>query len=453
LPESHPKQDVQEVSSLMKHNFSMMLIRVFALFVLSSFFVATASAQVLKKIYDFQGGNDGASPASNLQSDGAGGFYGTTVSGGSSNCGGYGCGTFFHLSPPPHSGGAWTETLLYTFQGTPDASQPSGSFVHDQAGNFYGISTLGGSKNWGTVFKLSPPALLGDPWTETVIYSFTDGLDGGTPQGGLVFGLEGALYGTTIYGGANNDSSCEYGCGTAFKLAPPVQTGGAWTQSVIYNFPKLIAAFPSYMTLAADTKGRLYGTTQFLGRRSMGNVFVLLPPAIKGSLWTERDLYSFTGGSDGFWPLAGVILDSSGNIYGTTNETESTLGTVFQLTPPPQGRTVWTFHLLHTFLGSPSDGAHPQTPLSLDKAGNLYGTTFGGGNDSDPNCTAPVGCGVIFELSPSGTGWTESILHEFGVDQDGQRATAPVVLSGSLAYGVTGGGGTTGHGTVFALRP
>src|SRR5215475_13414509 len=156
-----------------------------------------AVAQSTQVVYRFQGGNDGAIPDSNLVPDGAGGFYGLTRTGGSGFCGGFGCGTFFHLSPASVPGQSWTETVLYSFQGMPDVSQPSSGLIADKSGNFYGVSPVGGATNWGTVFELSPPAQSGDPWTETVLYSFTDGLDGGYPEGGLALGNNGSLYGTT----------------------------------------------------------------------------------------------------------------------------------------------------------------------------------------------------------------------------------------------------------------
>jgi len=411
-------------------------------------------AQTEKVLYSFQSGSDGSHPTSNLIPDGSGGFYGITHAGGGTNCGGYGCGTFFHLNPPAQAGGAWTDTVLYSFQGTPDVSQPDFELVKDKAGNFYGATELGGQNNWGAVFELSPPAQQGGAWTETILYNFTDGLDGAVPEGGVVFGLGGALYGVGTYGGPSKTGNCyPDGCGVVFQLLPPAQQGGAWTESAIYNFP----ANPTLghdLKLATNPSGKLFGTTQYLGSNSLGSVFELMPPKAKGEPWTEHDIYSFTGGFDEFWPVAGVVIDNAGNLYGTTNGTENILGSVFKLSPPKSGSQDWTYSLLYSFLGSPIDGKNPQTPLTLDAKGNLFGTTYGGGINSNSNCFVLVGCGVIFELSPTtGGGWTETVLHEFKGGKDGSTPEAPVTVVGGVVYGTTWDDGPFGdNGTVFAIH-
>jgi hypothetical protein len=411
-------------------------------------------AQTEKVLYSFESGSDGSHPTSNLIPDGSGGFYGITHSGGGPNCGGYGCGTFFHLSSPTQPGGAWSNAVLYSFQGVPDVSQPDFELVRDSTGNFYGTAESGGQANWGAIFELSPPAQQGGDWTETILYNFTDGVDGGNPQGGVVFGIGGALYGTTVYGGPSKTDNCyPYGCGVVFQLLPPASAGASWTETSIYNFPSQPINYGNDMKLAAGKNGVLLGTTQLLGSNSLGSVFALVPPASEGGPWIERDIYSFTGGSDGLFPLAGVTIDNAGNLFGTTNGSENVLGTVFILVPPAPGGKNWTFRLLYTFLGSPNDGAHPQTTLALDDDHNLYGTTFGGGVDNNGNCFALVGCGVIFELSPTASGWTETILHKFHGGNDGSTSEAPVTVLGEVVYGTTWFDGPFGdNGTVFAIH-
>lgn len=415
-------------------------------------FTLAATAQVHTVLYSFQSGNDGALPTSNLISDGAGGFYGMTHSGGSSGCGGYGCGTFFHLT---HSGGVWTNTVLIAFGDKPDLDQPDFELIKDSAGNFYGTSEGGGTDNWGTVFEISPPSQPGGAWTETILYSFTDGLDGGDPQGGVTFGPGGALYGTTVYGGPFNTGGCyPYGCGVVFQLLPPAKGSTTWTEASLYNFSDIFINSGNDMKLIADRQGRLFGTTQNLGRFGAGTVFMLTPPSSQGGNWTTTDIYDFTGGADGANPLAGLIFDRAGNLYGTTNGNAALLGTVFELSPP-SGSGSWAFKLLHTFVGTPSDGDHPQTRLTFDNRGNLYGTTYGGGITRSPKCFILVGCGTIFELSPTSEGvWNETVLHEFGGGDDGLTPEAPVTIMGNgLIFGTTWIGGTADQGTVFVIRP
>jgi hypothetical protein len=402
-----------------------------------------AFAQTEKILYNFSGVDSGEVPASNLLSDGAGGFYGTAEKGGIANCPNVGgtCGIFFHLS---RSAGVWAETGLYNFQNTPDASFPDYELTQDSAGNIYGVSILGGLYNNGTVFELSPPAQSGGAWTESVLYSFTGQQDGGTPIGGVVFGWHGALYGTTLHGGAADG---DQGAGGIYQLLPPSQPGGAWTETMLYEFPQITTEGQGDMRLTADSSGRLFGTNQ-QGGMPFGIVYVFIPPAKTGGTWTFKDIYAFKDNGDGSFPLAGVILDKLGNVYGTSNGLP---GTVFQLAPPEKGSGEWTFNLLYTFRGSP-DGMAPQTRLTMDGRGNLYGTTYAGGDVNRTNC-AETGCGTVFEVSPiNGGGWEETVLHAFKPSNDGQRPGAPVTYLDGILYGTTLFGGTA-DGTAFAIAP
>jgi len=204
-----------------------------------------------KVLYSFQGGSDGALPAGGVVFDKAGNLYGATSDGGST-CLPQECGTVFEVSPPSQKGGAWTESVIYTFQGAFDGSSdgltPEGAVIIDQQGNLYGTTTLGrnggcvllGSRvGCGTVYELSPPMQKGDPWTETILYNFQGGKDGYFPRGDLVFDKQGSLYGATDFGGGKG-TTCNiyYGgnCGTVFKLSPPKQKGSAWTEQILHSF-------------------------------------------------------------------------------------------------------------------------------------------------------------------------------------------------------------------------
>ena len=258
----------------------------------------------------------------------------------------------------------------------------------------------------------------------------------------------------TYHGGSHNNANCFYACGVVFQLTPPVLTNGAWAESVIYNFPDLIGAFPTDMTLALDRAGNLYGTTQYLGRFGIGTIFRLVAPQVQGTPWKEQTLYSFTGGVDQFYPMSGVILDGVGNLYGTTNGSQTANGVVYQLAPPRSGGS-WTFNLMHTFAGGPADGAHSQTPLISDGKGGFYGTTLAGGSSSLPYCSQIGGCGVAFEVTPAGGGnWNEIVLHSFGAaSNDGQRPEAALSRQGNLVWGTASQGGDNGDGVAFAIRP
>src|ERR1019366_934096 len=208
-----------------------------------------------------------------------------------------------------------------------------------------------------------------------VLYSFIhNGTDGGFPQAGLIFDAAGNLYGTTSEGGTS--SSCSGGCGTVFELTPTA--GGGWTEKVLHNFNSngTDGANP-YAGLIFDAAGNLYGTTTVGGTYYYGTVFELTPTA--GGGWTEKVLHSFNyNGTDGNNPQASLTIDAAGNLYGTTSgggTYGNYKGTVFELTPAAGGD--WTETVLHNFVGP--DGAAPLAGLIFDAAGNLYGTTSGGG--------------------------------------------------------------------------
>ncbi len=358
-------------------------------------------------LYIFKGRNsgDGNVPAGGLVMDNAGNLYGTTGYGGTGNCvlsgTKVGCGTVYELSPPAQQGGAWTETILYSFQSGKDGYLPWGDLVFDAKGNLYGATEFGGGKGTtcnpyyqycGTVFELSPPKNKGGQWKEKVLHSFASGTDGANPNGGLVFDKEGAIYGTTQFGGNDNGYCGSGGCGTVFDLRPPTKKGDAWSERILYRFKTDSDAAEPVAGLVSDSGGSLYGTTLGGGNSGLGTVFALKRSS--GSVWKETVLYRFDSGKDGAWPRAGLSF-RGGLLYGTTNLSDVSRGNVFQLKPPKRKKGVWELTVVYGFAGAP-DGAYPAASVIFDKSGNLYSTTTEGGTGGCPN----QGCGTVFELSP-----------------------------------------------------
>ncbi len=338
----------------------------------------------------------------------------------------------------PREGGGWTERVLHSFGHGTDGTGPYANLVIDAAGNLYGTTQLGGIHNSGTVFELSPEE--GGGWTETVLHSFNDnGVDGSYPLAGLIFDAAGNLYGMTQQGGM---SSCDgKNCGTVFELSP--RQGGGWTETVLHNFNNNGRdGVNPQAGLIIDDAGNLYGTTYRGGIHNSGTAFELSPQ--QGGSWTETVLHSFGHGSDGITPDANLTIDAAGNLYGTTyNGGIHGRGIAFELTPREGGG--WTETVLHSF-GNGSDGANPYAGLIIDANGNLYGTTLAGGIHT---------AGTAFELSPrQGGGWTETILHSFGNGTDGNSPYAGLIFdaAGNL-YGTTLEGGIHSYGVVFEITP
>ena len=326
-------------------------------------------------------------------------------------------------------------TTLTKFTGA-NGSGPYGGVVFDKNGALYGTTESGGTSNLGAVFQLAPPT-TGNTWTANMIHSFS-GTDGEYPYGGLtyvLFGSNGVFYGTAQSGGT--------GHGVVFQLSPPSGTGGAWTQTVLHTFSGASDGANPHAGLAY-VNGSLYGTTQSGGTSNMGVVFELSPPKTKGAPWTETVLHNFSGGNDGNDPQGAVVLDASGAVYGTTAKGgTSSDGIAYQLVPPPTGSTTWTENILHTFAGR--DGSTPTGALVFDSHGNLYGTTSKGG---------PNQKGTVFLLTPStGSTWTQTVLYSFiGVDGASPGGTLVFDSHGNID-GVTGSGGLSNHGTIFQLAP
>jgi uncharacterized repeat protein (TIGR03803 family) len=348
---------------------------------------------------------------------------------------------------------AQTETVLHNFSGGSDGGYPHSTLISDLAGNLYGTTENGGDSNikcsssCGVVFKLSRES--SGAWQETVIYSFTGNDDGANPVAGLVADTAGNLYGATVVSGT-------FGWGNVFKLAPA--TGGSWQFSTLHSFTGGTDGGAPDASLLFGSDGRLYGTTSAGGASGLGAVFSLAPSS--GGGWSEKVIYSFAGGKDGSNPQSALIQDARGSLYGTTVSAGTWgYGTAYKLTPTSNG---WKKSVLHAFRKA-GDGGSPYAGLTLDAAGNLYGTTFIGG-DTQASCfVANSGCGTVYELSPNSSGgWNFSVVHTFGGGSDGGSPLAGLTLApGGILFGVTNSGGVaangcpsnSGCGTVFKLSP
>jgi uncharacterized repeat protein (TIGR03803 family) len=242
-----------------------------ALLVLLSYSAAQDSSPTLRTLHNFTGGSDGGGPWAGVVIGTGGVLYGTTRVGGTFNNG-----TVFSLAPPASSGCAWTETVLHNFAGAPDGANPFESRVAiGPGGVLYGTTYYGGTSNNGMVFSLTQPASPGGAWTETVLRSFAGSpTDGGNPQEGVVIAGDGVLFGTTAGGGI---SDCAFGgCGIVFSLKPPPSPGDAWTETVLHGFTKSEGSNPEGGVVIGT--GVLYGTTYIGGTAGNGTVFSLTPP-------------------------------------------------------------------------------------------------------------------------------------------------------------------------------
>lgn len=377
-----------------------------------------AHAQGFTVIHDFTGGTDGAVPGYTLLNNGTHGFIGAA------NQGGAGYGTVFEIA---EKAGAWKVKPLYDFtgdEGQPgwgvihgpngslfvnasyagvmggscgsalelDRAQappiraklvntllhtyvksqdgcPTGNLLRDKSGNLFGVTQNGGAYAWGSAFKLSPSQ---SGWTQTILYSFQGGDDGGAPYSELVMDKAGNLYGTASASTVNR--------GTVFELSP---SNGSWTYTVLHAFSGGSDGGQPVAALTLARGGKLYGATTSFGAGGGGTIFELKP---SHGTWKFKLLYSLSG-SDG--PVAALTLDSAGTLYGTSfMDGAYGYGSVFSLAPSA-GR--WLYKDLHDFTGG-SDGGYPGGGVVLDAAGNLYGTAVLGGAN---------GLGVIYQVTPA----------------------------------------------------
>jgi uncharacterized repeat protein (TIGR03803 family) len=397
------------------------------------------SAQTESVIYNFT--TNYSNPSVNLTADAAGNLYGIAFDGTK-----YPNGAVFELS---RKNGAWTETALFIFN-RKDGSYPSSVMAVDGQGNLYGSTLAGGDGpcggGCGVIFELSPSS--SGKWTYTILYSFQNGIDGQGPGNNLLLDPSGNLYGMTAPGPTSN--------GTVFELERPRQQNDSWTLATLFTFNGTDGFTPNSLTF---NNGALYGTTAEGGSANYtGTVFQLKPT--NGS-WNYTLVYAFTGGADGGFPGNVVSSGTPNVLYGTTmGGGQYTWGVIFKITSDSNGS--WTESVLYNFTGG-ADGAIPG-PLTVVGADKLFGATNHGGDTSACTFLQPfLGCGVVFEFTPSTA--TETVLHTFtGPPNDGDVGPSfdSVIVDQGALYGTTyyGGNGqcsdngeVVGCGTVYTLTP
>ncbi len=335
------------------------------------------------------------------------------------------------------AGAAVRETVLYAFAGEPSGGGPVGDIVMDAAGSIYGTTEVGGEACFlgcGTVYRLIRQGLA---YVEQDLYVFTDGLDGSVPLSGLVSDHSGALYGTTFQGGIA-------GAGSVFKLTP---TASGYAMTTLYDFRNKGDGACPYVGLTIGPHGELFGTTQSGGPNFVGTAFELVPGR---SGYRERLLHTFGSGKDGTFPESPLTAGAHGTLYGTTDGGGTyNQGTVYALTPSPSG---YIETILYSFSGTKlgRDGSGPSARLTVDARGVLYGTTELGGYDNK---------GVVFKLTPTGSGYAESVIHHFDGLRGGAIPTTGVTLGkNGVLYGTAEWGGHHAEcfrrcGIVFRLTP
>jgi uncharacterized repeat protein (TIGR03803 family) len=419
---------------LEKFRRKFMRVKALMLFVVTLALAASAWAGSDTVLYSFCSQTscvDGYIPYGSLVADSSGDhLYGTTYEGGANNYG-----EVFELTK---SGGSWSESVIYSFTGpnNNDGAYPFAGLVFDTDGNLFGTTYQGGASSQGTVFELTKS---GGTWKETVLHVFSDvgGNDGYYPYGTLVFDAGGNLYGTTQAGGKDGD-------GTVFQLKP---SGSKWTYKIIHTFPGTSGGYYPYGGVVVDQKnGYLYGTAYYGG--VIWNVGVVYQLREVSGVWISNVIYTFLGDTLGEYPSSSLIADTAGNLYGTTYEGGNyNLGSVFKLTIGKNN--TFTQKVIYSFKGyANKDGAYPYySGLTLDSAGNLYGTTYQGGSSAANN----LNYGTVYKLA-EGT-YKESVLWSFGTTGDGYYPYHEPILVGGKLYGTTNSGGLHGGGVVYEVAP
>jgi uncharacterized repeat protein (TIGR03803 family) len=399
-----------------------------AVTIFSSF---TLCAQTYTILHSFTGASDGGTPYAGVTRDNGGNLYGTTFAGGATNCTG-GCGTVFKLS---RGGEGWTLSRLLTFTGGADGAQPQGRVVFGPDGALYGATSGGGifsPYGHGNVFRLTPPRSLcrtvSCSWVETVLYAFQGSPDGADPGYGDLTFDAAGNIYGTTITGGTGTCLDALPCGTAFRL---VHSNGSYVEGVIHDFGQGPGSWP-FTGVTLDASGNAYGTTSepdFAGH-SGGTVYEL---SFSQGQWRATTLQTNLAG-----PMGGVLFDQAGNIFASNPYGGSGGGSVFELVPSG-GR--YTYQNVYSFTcpqGCPEPGG-PTDTLIMDASGALYGTTYSAGL---------YGCGAAFKLSFSGGRWHYTPLHDFGCGTDGGYPWGQVTMdaNGNLYGTATVGGASYGSG-------
>jgi uncharacterized repeat protein (TIGR03803 family) len=401
--------------------------------------ISAASAQSPSVIYNFNvyPGTSGLTPSAGKVFGVLPGVYGKARA------------AVFELTPPAASGDTWSESTIYHF----GSGSPVSALAASKSGVLYGMTELDGANGAGTVYELAPPKAAGSPWIYTLLYSFSTAECpdyGCQPGGPPTIGSSGDVY-VAATGTATD-------CGEIIKLTPPSQTGGGWAAEVLYTFTCQAGGEEPNGGMVIGAGGVLYGLARAGGGEgSTGLLFSLGPPNVSSPDWTFAILHLFNPGpfppySDGYTPVGGLTMSTAGVIYGTT-EFGGTYGdgTVFEVVPP--GNLPLQYEVIYNFTGMNGDGYDPWSAPVISANGSLYGTTPVGGNSS----VGRFGGGMIYGLTPpaiQGGSWTESAMFEFGDGPAGAQPAAQLAIApdGSL-YGTDGHGGALGNGVAFRLLP
>lgn len=391
--------------------------------------LSTAAGQTYAVLHNFKT-KEGSSPLLGLVFDSSGDLYGVASQEGSARAG-----SVFELTP---SGSSWTEKTLHAFNGSSDGSTPASPVTFDSAGNLYGATKLGGTNGVGVVYELIKSKA--GTWSETVLHNFGGSKDGQYPTNALVFDSAGNLYGTTEGGGSHGNGQ-EITGGTVYKLSP--KSGGGWTETILYNLGKGTDGASPRCNLLFDSSGNLYGTTFYGGTNAAGTVFELSPPKT-GTTWTEKILHNFLAHSgDGAYPAAGVVLDNSGNLFGTATTGDPFTqnvggGVVFELSPSSGGG--WTETTIYGGVMVLLTPSFIYSGLAMDSSENLY------------FANAAV-YGSVVELQKVDS-WGAKTLYNFEGTHGSKPALGSLIFdsSGNL-YGAAQSGGANSSGVVFKITP
>ena len=393
----------------------------------------TAKALKATTLYAFRGLANGRFARGGLASDEDGNIYGTLYYDGACDP----CGLVYMLRKPTKGQTKWTFSILVKFSNVPgNGFAPTGKLLfHD--GAIYGTTTVGANSacGCGSVFKLRPLNAGKTQWAFTYIYRFQNTQDGAQPVGGVIFGKDGAVYGTTSRGGKN-------GGGTVFRLTGSGNSD--WKKTTLHSFEAGFSGPQGELAFGKD--GALYGNTYGGGKYRVGVVFQMTG---KGNNWKYKVLYNFRGiyqgfgSTDGADPEGHLTFGQDGLLYGTTTVGGGVKdsGTIFSLKKPKAGKTQWTYKVIHRFQGGPSDGTYAHSGLTLSSTGALYGTTAGGG---------PNGGGTVYRLTPKANGsYDFSLVHTFVPrSKNGDDPNAGVIIRGKTLYGPTLTGGLINPGAL-----